>query len=94
MPETANSISIYPSRIVLGLTLIATVLIVASVIGQLFKYVGGHQNVYNLVAQFYLGTEDSVPAYFSSLLLGSAALLAWLIAVPKKKHHEHILDTG
>ena len=50
--------------------------------------------MYSLVAEFYLGAEDNVPAYFSSLLLGSAALLAWLIAVPKKKHHEHILDTG
>jgi hypothetical protein len=49
-------ITIDRSELKLVRTAIAVLLIVASASGQLFKYLGGHSNVYGFVPGFYLAT--------------------------------------
>ena len=61
---------------------VAGALVLASVAGQLTKYLTGHDHVFGLVALFNLDGENNLPAFYAVLLLlvASALLLvtAWL----------------
>ena len=77
MPKDRQSIVVDRRSIALGLSIAAAFLIVASLGGQLIKYVGGHDTVYGLVTLFNVDEEGNAPAWFSSsMLLVSAFLLA------------------
>ena len=65
----------------------ALLLVLASITGQLTKYVLGHDFVYGLIHLFYVDYENNIPSYFSASLLLLAALLLALITALKKAAH-------
>jgi len=83
-PSAINRITLNPLRIAQALGGATTVLVLASVTGQLLKYLGGHDFVFGLVRLFYVDYENTVPSFFSAALLLMAALLLALIATLKQ----------
>jgi hypothetical protein len=67
---------------------VAFLLVLASIGGQLSKYLLGHDVVYGLVPLFDVDREGNIPTLFSVLLLFCAALLLTVITVLKKKSRE------
>jgi hypothetical protein len=67
---------------------VAFLLVLASIGGQLTKYLLGHDHVYGLVRLFYVDAEQNIPTLFSVLLLFCAALLLTVITVLKKKEKD------
>ena len=75
-------ITLNASPIAGTLAAIAAALVLASVAGQLTKYLTGHDHVFGLIAMFNLDGENNLPAFYAVflLLVASALLLAtaWL----------------
>lgn len=65
----------------------ALLLVLASITGQLTKYVSGHDFVYGLIPLFDVDHENNIPTFFSASLLLLAALLLALITALKKAVH-------
>lgn len=66
-----------PSAVARALGVSTIMLVLASIAGQLCKYVLGHGSVYGLVPFFYVDAEANLPTAFSvGLLLFAATLLA------------------
>ena len=86
-PSPINRITVIPLRITQALGVVAAFLVLASVTGQLVKYLGGHDFVYGLVRLFYVDYENTVPSFFSASLLLMAAFLLALIATLKQAAH-------
>ena len=86
-PSAINRITVIPLRITQALGIAAAFLVLASVTGQLVKYLGGHDFVYGLVRLFYVDYENTLPSFFSASLLLIAALLLALIATLKQTAH-------
>ena len=84
---TINHITLSPLKITRALGVTALLLVLASITGQLTKYVFGHDFVYGLVRLFYVDNENNIPSYFSASLLLLAALLLALITALKKAAH-------
>ncbi len=63
------------------LGLVTLFLIIASISGQVLKFVFGHDYVHGLVQLFYVDLEENIPTFYSVLLLLLAALLLALLAV-------------
>ena len=77
-----------PSAIVRVLGVIACCLVLASIAGQLTKFLTGHDTVYGLIRLFDLDRENNIPTYFSASLLLLAALLLSIIAALKRKSRD------
>lgn len=84
---TINHITLSPLKITRALGVAALLLVLASITGQLTKYVLGHDFVYGLIRLFYVDYENNIPSYFSASLLLLAALLLALITALKKAAH-------
>ena len=74
-----------PSEVARVLGTLAFLLVLASIGGQLTKYLLGQDRVYGLVCFFYVNEERNLPTFFSALLLLCAAILLMVIAILKKK---------
>ena len=61
------------------LLIITSLLIIASVAGQVMKYIFGHDTVFGLVPLFNVSQEQNIPTLFSVLLLISCSVLLSLI---------------
>lgn len=85
MEKNGNLVEVRPNRIIYILSVIIILLIMASIVGQFFKFVLGHNYVYGFVPKFNRDKESNVPTFFSSFLLLISALLLWIIAEVKKK---------
>ena len=70
------------------LLIIACMLVVASVIGQILKYVFGHPKVYGLVSLFNVSQEKNIPTLFSVLLLITCSILLSLIFYLHRKQQD------
>jgi hypothetical protein len=81
-----NQISLNPSVITRLLGIVALLLILASILGQISKFLFGHGSLYGLVLLFHLDAEQNIPTYFSMLLMLLTALLLLLIAILNKNH--------
>jgi hypothetical protein len=79
-----NPIRLSPSAVARVLGAVAFLLVLASIVGQLAKYLLGFDRVYGLVHLFYVNDEQNIPTVFSVLLLFCAALLLTVITVLKK----------
>lgn len=84
---TINHITLSPLKITRALGVTALLLVLASITGQLTKYILGHEFVYGLIRLFYVDYENNIPSYFSASLLLLAALLLALITALKKAAH-------
>ena len=80
MTKISNRISINQTKIIWILCATAFLIIIASVVGQLIKYIYGHPRVYGLVNLFYLDEENNIPTAFSTLMLIFAGVLLAVIA--------------
>lgn len=80
-----NQIILNPLAVARALGVVAFLLVLASIGGQLFKYLTGHDYVYGLVPLFDVDAEKNIPTFFSVLLLSFAALLLLVISVLEKK---------
>lgn len=81
---TVDTITLNRWTIIRTLVWITTLLLVASVAGQLVKHVLGYDVALGFVRLFYLDAEANIPTLFSTILLLLASLLLALIAVFKK----------
>jgi len=86
----AVQLSIKPASIARLLGAMASGLVLASIAVLLMDYLTGYSSIFihKLVKLFYVELELNVPAYFSALLLISAALLLALITTLKKIKNE------
>ena len=78
MPKN-NSLVLSIESIFNTLLIMACMLVVASVAGQVMKYIFGHPTVYGLVDLFNVNREQNIPTLFSVLLLISCSVLLSLI---------------
>ena len=85
---TVHQIRLNPSAVAGALGAVAFLLVLASTAGQLAKYLFGHNHVYGLVPLFNVSREETIPTFFSALLLFCAALLLTVITVLKNKHKD------
>ncbi|MEQ1726917.1 MAG: hypothetical protein ABL982_00940 [Vicinamibacterales bacterium] len=74
-------IALSPSAVPRVLGVLAVLLVVASVAGQIAKLGFGHDYVMGLVTLFNVDAEQNIPTYFSVLLLLTAAFLLAVTAV-------------
>lgn len=88
--STMNNHQIVLNRsiIVRGLGTIAGLLVLASIGGQLTRYLFVHGGIYGLIPLFDLDRENSIPTFFSASLLLFAAFLLWIISVVKRKSRD------
>jgi hypothetical protein len=77
---TPKSLSLKPKALARLLALVALVLVLASVAGQVSKYFLGHDYLKGFVPLFDLDGEGNIPTFFSVLLILLAALLQGLLA--------------
>ena len=84
---TIDYITLSPLKITRALGVTALLLVLASITGQLTKYVWGHDVVYGLIRLFYVDYENNIPSYFSASLLLLVALLLALITALKQAAH-------
>ena len=85
---TTKPIRLNPYAVARALGVVAFLLVLASIGGQLTKYLLGHDRVYGLVPLFYVDAEQNIPTLFSVLLLLCAALLLAVITVLKKQQKD------
>ena len=78
MPKN-NSLVLSNKSIYNSLLIMACMLVVASVAGQVMKYIVGHPTVYGLVPLFNVSQEQNIPTLFSVLLLITCSTLLSLI---------------
>ena len=74
-----NSMVLSKKLVFNTLLIMACMLVVASVAGQVMKYIFGHPTVYGLVDLFNVNREQNIPTLFSVLLLISCSVLLSLI---------------
>ncbi len=83
-----NPIRLNPSVVARALGVVAFFLVLASVGGQLSKYLLGHGHVYGLVKLFYVDMEKNIPTAFSVFLLLCATLLLAFITLLKNNQKD------
>ena len=80
-----------PSVIASLLGAVAVLLVLASIAGQLAKFVLGHEYLEGLVPLFYVDNEFNIPTLFSVLLmLFSAVLLAVITLLSGRRRAPHV----
>ena len=77
------NIDLTPRLILRRFCLCILFLLLANIVGVIFRLFLGHPRVYGLVPLFDFNTEANMPTFFSSLIFILCAILLWLIAV----HH-------
>ena len=76
-------LTVIPLKVARALGITALVLVLASIAGQLMKYVGNHDHVYGFIRLLYVDNENNIPTFFSSSLLLLSAILLALITASK-----------
>jgi hypothetical protein len=87
-----NRISIDPYLIARALGIIAFLLVIASIAGQMAKHLSDQPDQYNFVWFFYLDYENNLPSVYSFLLLLATALLLAVIALLEKVNSGSIMS--
>ncbi|MBD2578421.1 hypothetical protein [Oscillatoria sp. FACHB-1406] len=85
MTLSNHSIRLNPSSIAKILAIIASSIILASIVGQLITYSSGHGSLYGLIPLFNVDLEKNIPTFFSVFLLTSAAVLLGLISLLQRQ---------
>lgn len=85
MKDASSQISLSPSAITRVLGAMAGLLVLASIGGQLSKFVLDHGSLKGLVPLFNLNDEYNIPTYFSVLLMLFISLLLSIITVLSRK---------
>ncbi len=80
-----KQIALNPTVIARILGVLALMLILASLAGQVAKFQFGYENLMGLVPLFNVDGERNIPAFFSTLLLVFASLLLAVLFILNKK---------
>jgi len=75
-----------PSAVARALAAFAFLVVLVSTVGQLIKFLTGHDELMGLLSLTFVDDENNIPTLFSVLLLALAALCVALVAVLAKKH--------
>ena len=86
MRDDHHCIAIDPRKVAWCAAIIATLLILASVVTQIFRFATEHNSVYGLIPLFYLDSEQNIPTFFSALLLLLSSAATALIATLKHRN--------
>ncbi len=84
-PTPPLVLTLQPRQVARILGLTAAILILASIAGQVFRLVTGHDHARGIIPLFYVDREFNIPSYFSAALLMMAAWLLGVIAVAKRQ---------
>ncbi len=83
-----NRLALNPASLSLVLAILALLLVIASMGGQVFKYLTDNESLNKLIQFFNVDNEQNLPTSFIFLLLIFVSLLAAIIAILKRKNHE------
>jgi hypothetical protein len=87
MSSSKFSINLHAVR--WALSTIISLLLVASMLGQISRLEFGHDSVYGLVQLFNVNLENNVPTFFSAFMLISSAVLAVIIGYACKQNRKN-----
>lgn len=79
-------LSISPRFIVRLLAVVASLLLVASMIGQTMRFLFDHDYVYGLVPLFFVDTERNIPTFFTVLVALGNVMLLIIIGLNARQH--------
>lgn len=79
-----NQVILTSSKLIRSLSFIALLLILASIGGQISKYLLGHGYLFGLVQFLNVDKEQNLPTAFSAFLLLFSAALLFLLSIIKK----------
>lgn len=85
---SADEILLRRRTIIRVLAAITLLLLIASIAGQLVKYVLGYDVAFGFIRLFYVDAECNIPTLFSTILLLLSSLLLAVIAVFKKRFQD------
>jgi hypothetical protein len=80
-----NTLGLSGKYVLNALLIIACLLVLASVAGQVMKYVFGHPKVYGLVDLVNVSKEQNIPTLFSVILMLICSSLLFIIFIFNKK---------
>src|SRR5690349_14641147 len=83
-----EEVSLNRHTIIRVLNAIIFFLLLASITGQLTKYILGHDQALGFVRLFYVDAEGNIPTFFSAMLLLFASLLLAFITVLKRSSRD------
>ena len=86
MRDGHHHITIDPCKVAGWAAVVAVLLVLASVVTQLFSFATGHNSVYGLIPLFNLDAEQNIPTFFSALLLLLSSAATALIATLKHRN--------
>ena len=98
--EAVNTISIRATSLSRVLAIVTLLLVLASITGQLSKYLLGHDYLLGLVPLFDTDGEDNIPTFWSVLLLLVSCLLLAVVAALHRRQkrpftlHWTVLSVG
>lgn len=78
-------LEIAPGKVLVGLLLMVTFLLIANLTGIFFEFYLHHDHVYGLVPLFNFGLEQNIPTLFSSFILILSSLLLFTISFSHRK---------
>lgn len=82
-----HQISLNPYKTIRFLTVVAVLLTLASVMGQLSTYLFGHNHLRGFVPLFQLNRENNIPTFFSVLLMTFSTILLLVITLLNSKQN-------
>lgn len=77
-----------PGRIVRVLSVVAILLVMLSLSGQIVKHVTGHTQMFGFIPKFHLDEESNIPTFFSSFLILVASAILFYIGSWRKRSGE------
>ena len=83
--QRSFALTIHPASVTRVLGLTAAALVLASIAGQVFRLITGHDTARGVIPLFYVDSEANIPSYFSASLLLMAALLLGAVAFFKRR---------
>ena len=90
MKVAIDEISVTPAAVARALGAVALLVVLANLAGQIARFAFGHDTLHGIVPLFDLNGEENVPAFFSLLLLVSAAgLLAGVARLERIRGTRH-----
>jgi len=91
MVQDEFQLTFIPVKVARNLAIGALFLILASTVGQFFKYELGYDNVKGFVPLFYLDYEWNIPTFYSVFLLLVASSLFFVLArLEKERLNKHV----
>jgi hypothetical protein len=86
--ETDIVITVNARKIVLGLSFAALLVVLGSIVGQMYTYLIGNGTGTLLINELYVDGEGNIPTFFSSLILSCVSVILGIIYTLKKRSRD------